>query len=261
VEEAIPKKAYHLWLKRYVRFGLQRVAGGRLIEKPIGNMRTDELQKLLGHIMLRRSKEQVLDLPEKVVEYITVDIPARWRKEAQDIFEKLKKDGYKLRFSPHIQHVLQEYGLAKVKPAVGIITDSVQDRGPVVVWAVHHSVIDALVYELQKKGLSVVKADGRDSDKVKEKAVEDFQQGRYDVFVAGLTAMNTGYTLTRSNTAIFVQTTFTPSDMRQAEDRIYRIGQTTDVLVWYLVGDNGEEHVLRSWRRKEMGQKEILDKG
>ena len=67
------------------------------------------------------------------------------------------------------------------------------------------------------------------------KAVNLFQEGHKRIFIGGLKAAGTGITLTRANTAVFVEIDWVPATMSQAEDRLCRIGQKKMVHVIHLV--------------------------
>jgi len=65
--------------------------------------------------------------------------------------------------------------------------------------------------------------------------VSEFQEGRRSVFIGGLKAAGTGITLTRANTLVFFEGDWNPATMRQAEDRLCRIGQLKMVHVIHPV--------------------------
>ena len=56
--------------------------------------------------------------------------------------------------------------------------------------------------------------------------------------------MGTGVTLTAASYAIMLDQLWTPADNLQSEDRIYRIGTTEKVFIYYLITkDTIDEHV------------------
>jgi len=65
--------------------------------------------------------------------------------------------------------------------------------------------------------------------------VNSFQAGNFDIITAGLKAAGVGLTMTRANTLIFFESDWNPATMRQAEDRLCRIGQTKMVHALYPV--------------------------
>ena len=65
--------------------------------------------------------------------------------------------------------------------------------------------------------------------------VQQFQEGKRQIFIGGLKAAGTGITLTRANTLIFFESDWNPATMSQAEDRLCRIGQMKMVHVIHPV--------------------------
>jgi len=129
--------------------------------------------------------------------------------------------------------------VATVKiPSVIQHVKAMRDEGvkKIILFAHHHDVIEALFEKFEKYA---VVAYGKTSDKAKNKAVEAFQDKNsgVEIFVAGLTAVGVGITLTASSNVVFAELDWTPGNVNQAEDRAHRIGQENSVLVQHLVLD------------------------
>jgi SNF2 family DNA or RNA helicase len=76
--------------------------------------------------------------------------------------------------------------------------------------------------------------------------VAAFQAGRLRGIALTIGAGGVGLTLTRSPHALFVDLAWTPADNSQAEDRVYRIGQTRGVTITRLIADHPiDQHVTR----------------
>ena len=73
------------------------------------------------------------------------------------------------------------------------------------------------------------------SDKEKDAAVREFQNGSARVFVGQITAAGTGLTLTAAKTILFAELDWVPGNVTQAEDRCHRLGQTDPVRIIHLV--------------------------
>ena len=129
-------------------------------------------------------------------------------------------------------------------PLVGsFIDDILNDRepgAPIVVWAHHHEIIDGIANHVKSinSDLTVNTLDGRIKPDERSKIVRDFQNGKIDVLVAGVTAAGVGITLTRATVAIVAELDWTPATMVQAEDRLHRIGQDEPVTIYYCVSPN-----------------------
>ena len=59
--------------------------------------------------------------------------------------------------------------------------------------------------------------------------------------------MGVGVTLSAASHAVFVEQDWTPAILRQAEDRLHRIGQESPVLIQYLVvPDSIDVNIMRT---------------
>ena len=64
--------------------------------------------------------------------------------------------------------------------------------------------------------------------------VDRFQSGESKIFIGTIKAGGVGLTLTASSNVILNDRPWTPGDAEQAEDRIYRIGQTQSVSSFWI---------------------------
>jgi SWI/SNF-related matrix-associated actin-dependent regulator 1 of chromatin subfamily A len=79
----------------------------------------------------------------------------------------------------------------------------------------------------------------------KQYSVDQFQENnKIKVFVGNIKASSVGITLTSAEAVIFNDISFLPSDMAQAEDRAYRYGQKSNVLVYYPIFQNTIEDII-----------------
>lgn len=77
------------------------------------------------------------------------------------------------------------------------------------------------------------------------KVVEDFEKSESGVFLISLKAGGTGLNLVSSDTAIIYDPWWNPAIEKQAEDRIYRIGQTKKVIVYQMIVENSIEEKVQ----------------
>lgn len=107
-------------------------------------------------------------------------------------------------------------------------------------------------------GLNPMVIDGSNSKQAKE-LVDKFKEDEsINPLIASLQVMSTGHTLNEANTVIFLNVPFRSVDYEQASDRCYRIGQDTEVYVYRLILDTGEEynlstrmHDIMAWSKKQ----------
>lgn len=234
-----------------------------------------ELRAILTEkVWVRRKKEEVLrDLPSKRRTSLIVDVDlAGFRAAHTEVIEKvclwlddflLNQDRY-----PEIDEIdawsRQQIGLmsplrkaagvAKVPVALDRIAEWLADEvslnadgtftcdRPLVVWAHHQEVIEALRKaapgHLKESVLPMVRViEGATSAVERGRLVDEFQAGRIPVLVCSITAAGVGITLTRSSDAWFLEADWSVPNMTQAEDRQHRIGQENHVLVTSLLAE------------------------
>ena len=105
----------------------------------------------------------------------------------------------------------------------------------IVIFAHHKDIIERLAQHFGDDAV-VLSGDTKMDDR--GRIVKEFQDGQKRFFIGGLKAAGAGITLTRANTAVFVEIDWVPATMSQAEDRLCRIGQKKMVHVIHLVLNN-----------------------
>lgn len=226
-------------------------------------------EKLRASIMVRRLKEDVLaDLPAKIRSVIPLEIPSKTaaklidaqarafeeaeaaeskadalraqcgnREDAMEWKEAAKlMDKRKAAFT-EISRIRHDLGILKIPAAVEFAAEELETTDALILFAHHHDVVDGIAEGLTQKGVKVVKLTGRDDAEHRQQAVDDFQAGKAQVFLASIEAAGVGLTLTRASRVIFAESSWTPAKLEQAEDRAHRIGQKNAVFVSHLVFD------------------------
>lgn len=221
-------------------FGIQ-ITGGKNLQ----NLR----DQLRGRVMRRKKKDVATDLPDIQYEIIPVEgnlkqLPADELKKvehclkAEDPLDELRGIG------THIASLRRLTGMAKVGSVVKWIEEANHDK--IVIFAHHKSVIE----ELAKMDDTVV-IDGSCNQAQRERAVDAFQNGTAKRLVGQIQAAGTGLTLTAASTLIFVEYSWVPAENRQAADRIHRIGQQNNCLVYFATVPNSvDEDIMRVVKRK-----------
>ena len=126
--------------------------------------------------------------------------------------------------------------LAKLPMCLQYLDDLLKSSPDSIVIFAHHK--DVLQKLAQHFGEEAVLLYGETKMEDRGKAVQLFQEGHRRIFIGGLKAAGSGITLTRANTAVFVEIDWVPATMSQAEDRLCRIGQKKMVHVIHLVLNN-----------------------
>ena len=217
-----------------------------------GSSNAEELQaKLRTSFMIRRLKEDVLkDLPAKVRTRVTLPCDKKLKEKVQAekaayereraILNLLKQQGKdaqeilvaqgKARARMHELRVSTNEG--KLPMAIDFLHSAMAD-GKLVVFAVHHAIIDAIQKEF---GAGAVVVDGRVPVTERQARVDRFQSDpECRLFIGQIQAAGVGLTLTAASHVVFVEFDWRPGMLTQAEDRCHRIGQRDCVTVSYLV--------------------------
>merc|ERR1719487_1196030 len=128
-------------------------------------------------------------------------------------------------------------------------------------FAHHHSTLDALERKLSDLRVEFIRIDGKTAPIQRPERVARFQDVEsVKVALLSITAAGTGLTLTAAHTVVFAELYWVPGQMQQAEDRAHRIGQRDCVTVQYLVAKDTLDDVLfRSLEKKCKNTSLILD--
>lgn len=104
---------------------------------------------------------------------------------------------------------------------------------------------------LDSRGITYQYLDGATPMKKRKQRIDDFQNGRGDVFLISLKAGGTGLNLTAADYVIHMDPWWNPAVEDQASDRAHRIGQQRPVTVYRLVvKDSIEEMIVKLHEEK-----------
>lgn len=82
--------------------------------------------------------------------------------------------------------------------------------------------------------------------------VDEFEESEKGVFLISLKTGGTGINLVSADTAIIYDPWWNPAVEKQAEDRIYRIGQKNNVMVYRLITANTIEEKVQNLQQKKL---------
>lgn len=205
-------------------------------------------------VWVRRYKDEVLDLPQLMRYPLVVDVDLKpYRTAHKEVIAKINAylDGLveSSSFPPSrddllewcagqstlVSHLRKGAGLCKVPAAVDWLTERVESArpevggtwdDPVIIWTHHKVVTEAMLEACAAIDAPVAAIWGESNSKDTPTTVANFQAGKTAVLVASITAAGVAITLTRSRSALFVETDWLPALMQQSVDRMNRIGQT-----------------------------------
>ena len=236
-------KAYAI---RYCQ-GFQFTAGKRKVWNVSGASNLEELRDRTSKQILRRLKEDVLDLPDKIITPVYLRLKS---KEYEDLMGEYF-DWYDKNPDESSSLTVQFSKLMKVRKVIANektkqtieFTENILDQGKKVI--IFTNFTDTLQTIYNHFGKQAVYLDGSCSNSVRQQAVDLFQNDeKIRVFVGNLKAAGVGLTLTAAEVVIMNDLSFVPAEHAQAEDRAYRYGQKSNVLVYYPLFENTIEGVI-----------------
>ena len=213
-----------------------------------GVSNAEELHSLIKRYFIRREKKDVLvELPPKVFVDIPVQLDPKTKKEydsaATDLANYLRD--YAGKKNPEIErsmsaekltqlNILRKLSaMGKMKAALELI-ESIVDSGEKVL--VFSSFVEPLMLLQSKIKSQSVMITGKTPVGERGEIVDKFQNdNNVKVFLGGTKSAGVGITLTAASSVIFLDYSFNPADLLQAQDRAHRIGtKAKSVNVYFL---------------------------
>lgn len=247
-------------LRDYIR------SHARMITVSKGESNLDELRERTSHIYLRREKDEMGGLPQKHVikkEYeFTMSQMLEYNRLWEEYeIEKTKDNPDKELNKDLIEGAIyRKYCSNQMIPNTERLADEYISKGQKVVIMCCY---DEELYNLREYyGNRCVIFNGKISLKEKDEAVRRFMNDpSVMVFIGNMAAASVGITLTSSNIMIFNNLHYAPAMNRQAEDRIYRIGQQKECYIYYQIFKRTEyEKIWDTVLDKELGINQVIKK-
>jgi len=237
------------WMAYVVRYcsGYQFRVGPRKVWNVMGASNLEELRDRTGATVLRRLKEDVLDLPEKIITPVYLRLRSKLYEEVMgdyyNWYEKNPEESKNLSIQfTKLTQVRQVIAEEKTQHTIELAENIVEQGKKVIIFCNFTKSLEIIVNHF---GKSAVRLDGSMSKIQRQDAVDRFQEDdNVKVFVGNIKAAAVGITLTAAEAVIMNDLSFLPSDMAQAEDRAYRYGQKNNVLVYYPLFENTLEGII-----------------
>lgn len=201
----------------------------------------DALQLQLSQCSLRRTKEDVLDLPPKLYENIYVTMNDRQQMIYDEVYNQLLENIDKIEESPN--PLAQLIRLRQATGYTGILStnilesakmdrieedvDEIVENGKkVIIFSNWTDMTDEMYARLAKKYkvLSVAGNTIKSGDQVEEIKYKFQNDPEYKIIVGTTGKLGTGHTLTAADYILFMDEPWTMADKDQATDRAHRPG-------------------------------------
>ncbi len=216
------------------------------------------LKSLITPFVLRRTKNQVLqDLPPRTELLRLVELSPEERALHESLrlraIDRLKHGQSKAPGQKHFQVLAELMKLRRcccnprlVVPNCGItgaklqvfaeLVDELRDsHHKALVFSQFVDHLSLLREHLDRQGITYQYLDGQTPPKKRQERINDFQNGKGDLFLISLKAGGTGLNLTAADYVIHMDPWWNPAVEDQASDRAHRIGQTRPVTIYRLV--------------------------
>ena len=237
------------WMAYVIRYcqGYQFKAGNRKVWNVNGASNLEELRDRTSRQVLRRLKEDVLDLPEKIITPIYLRLKSKKYEELMgEYYEWYNKNpdeskSLTVQFNK-LMKVRQVIAEEKILNTIEVVENILELGKKVIIFTNFTDTLHKIHSHFGKKAVYL---DGTCSKVQRQYAVDQFQDNdKIKVFVGNLQAAGVGITLTAGEAVIFNDLSFVPAHHQQAEDRAYRYGQKNCVSVYYPLFDNTIEGVI-----------------
>ena len=219
---------------------LNDIINKRVIQKiiPKGGKNLEELKMQTAHIYLRRTKDDIGDLPPKYIHERVFELNKEQMAEYKKLWDEYEAAKLEEDSSKELNKELIEGGLYRKYLSNQMVPNTIKlaekclAKGEKIVIACCY---DDELYTLRDyfKDKCVI-YNGKMSLKEKDEAIKKFNSDpNVMIFIGNIIAAGVGITLTSSRVVIFNNFSYVPGDNSQFQDRVHRIGQTRDVHIFY----------------------------
>ena len=231
-----------------------------------GATNLDELKECISHIYLRRTKDDIGDLPQKHVHELYYDLTPQQKHEYDKLWDEYVQAQQEEDPEKELNKDLLEGGIYRrylsnqMVPNTINLCDKILETEDKVIIACCY---DEELYTLKEYyGNKAVIINGKCKPKEKEKNKQAFLNNPdVKVLIGNIVACGVGLTLIVSKTVIFNTFDYTYSNCAQMEDRVHRIGQTRDCDIYYQIFRNTQyQHMWDIVLRKQLITDTVIKK-
>jgi SNF2 family DNA or RNA helicase len=269
-EDCLNYSSYYAFQARYAVL-VERKMATHTFKQVVGYRHLDELKDKLDRFAFRVTKDECLDLPDKIYLRRDVELTAE-QKKAYDqmklmalsvLDQGLVSTNNALTQLMRLHQIVcgyvklddgQELDLPnnRLSELMDLLAES---DGKVIIWANYRKNIQDIKLAIQKEyGMtSVATYYGDTAAEDRQDIVDKFSDPKSELrfFVGNPTTGGYGLTLVSSHTVVYFSNSFDLEKRLQSEDRAHRIGQTEKVTYIDLIATNTvDEHIVKALRNK-----------
>lgn len=233
-------------------------------------------QELGGLMCVRRKEDELPDLPDRIDKTLEVDLSPPQRKVYEDLAEKFIAElptGDVLMTTSVLSQLTKLRQIAtgldlvdekivdssKIDLAVDLVSDNLPSKTVVFAW--HRATVRAFEARMNDAKIPCRAITGDTKAATRAKYVQEFQEDPdVKVIVATIKTLGEAVTLHAASDLIFLESSWTPTDMEQAADRVHRIGQTNRVTITNIVARDtvDVQRVMPTVRSKDQMRRMVL---
>ena len=211
----------------------------------------NELEDMVADVMLRRLKEEVLDLPEKTYIDEYVDMLPKQKQIYNEIKAEIMSNLDLISLAPNplaemirLRQATGYTGIlsseiqcsAKLDRMEELVEDTVTNGKKLLIFSNWTSITDAAYDRLFPKQYGLMRITGDTPDNVRQDIINTFQSDdRCRVLIGTIGALGTGVTLTEASVIILLDEPWNKATREQAIDRAHRIGQNNKLTIYTLM--------------------------
>jgi SNF2 family DNA or RNA helicase len=269
-EDCLNYNSYYAFQARYAVL-VERKMPTHTFKQVVGYRHLDELKDKLDRFAFRVTKDECLDLPDKIYLRRDVDLTAEQKKAYEQmklmalsvLDEGLVSTNNALTQLMRLHQIVcgyvklddgQEIDLPnnRMSELMDLLAES---DGKVIIWANYRKNIQDIKLAIQKEyGMtSVATYYGDTPADERQDIVDKFSDPKSELrfFVGNPTTGGYGLTLVSSHTVVYYSNSFDLEKRLQSEDRAHRIGQTEKVTYIDLIATSTvDEHIVKALRNK-----------
>lgn len=259
-----PKQSYAFRQPQYKKYFFIDETGATHIE---------ELRGYVKDFMLRREKNEVLDLPEKIITEVECELESEHRRKYDNAWDEYiawieahpdaSRNVENIKSAQQLVEIgklKQICSIAKIKRISADMENTVEQGNKIIVFSQYTNTIAAIAEKMRENKIGYATLTGQNNMEERQQAVDDFQtKDEVKVFIANIKAGGIGINLTAASIVIFADMDWSPEINNQAMDRAHRIGQTGTVNVYfYLLNDTIEKDIMEILKQKTVIIKDIM---
>lgn len=263
---------------------IMKLANPSIFEK-VKSMDRGFIKRISAPFILRRTKEEVLkELPKKIQHIVYCEMNDQQKYLYDKILKVIRDELNKpnSRFIVKNSSIIMLKGLlylqevccdprllpkkyngemvesCKKKALIDKLLEVRRENQKVVIFSRFTKMLNILQKEIGKLGIQTFYIDGQTKDRLG--VVDSFEKAEGAVALISLKAGGTGINLISANKVFIYDPWWNPYVEKQAEDRVYRIGQNKDVDIYrFVVKDSIEEKVQELQRIKNEIGEDLLE--